>query len=219
MTSFPDRQASYEKLYHTLDVINDQEAERCFMVGAYYKRVGKVPSAEYYFGKLPQRWPNSPWAVKAKTELAQLAKMPRKPSVPSKIMTTPGALDPYYSAGPMGGMGGMGGGMGGMGGGMGGMGGMGGNDAARSPFKRQGLEAEACAPGGAGHVRIGITSQRISIIWLRPYDQAPVLLRPFSLRPVGGCGYSIRAPFDKNVKTVFVPIFKTQSFRRDLNTT
>ena len=35
---------------------------------------------------------------------------------------------------------------------------------------------------------------------------------------VGGCGYSIRAPFDKSVKTVFVPIFKTQSFRRDLNT-
>src|SRR4051794_2652120 len=33
-----------------------------------------------------------------------------------------------------------------------------------------------------------------------------------------GCGYSIRAPFDKSVRTVFVPIFKTQSFRRDLNT-
>ena len=35
---------------------------------------------------------------------------------------------------------------------------------------------------------------------------------------LGGCGYSIRAPFDKSVKTVFVPVFKTQSFRRDLNT-
>lgn len=33
-----------------------------------------------------------------------------------------------------------------------------------------------------------------------------------------GCGYTIRAPFDKSVRTVFVPIFKTQSFRRDLNT-
>lgn len=33
----------------------------------------------------------------------------------------------------------------------------------------------------------------------------------------GGCGYSLRAPFDKSVKTVFVPVFKTQSFRRDLN--
>jgi hypothetical protein len=33
----------------------------------------------------------------------------------------------------------------------------------------------------------------------------------------GGCGYSVRAPFDKSVKTVFVPVFKTQSFRRDVN--
>ncbi|MGO9601725.1 MAG: tetratricopeptide repeat protein [Isosphaeraceae bacterium] len=121
MATFPDRQASYEGLFHTLDVINAQEAERTFHVGAFYKRVGKVTSAEYYFGKIPQRWPNSPWAVKAKTELAQLAKMPRKPSIPSKIMASPGSNDPYYSAG--GGMGGMGGGMGGMGA-MGGMGGM-----------------------------------------------------------------------------------------------
>ncbi len=121
MSSFPDRQASYESLYHTLDLINDQEAERTYRIGEYYKRVGKVTSAEYYFGKIPQRWPSSPWAVKSKTELAQLAKMPRKPSVPSKIMTRPGSNDPFYS-----GMGGMGmGGMGGMGGmPMGGMGGM-----------------------------------------------------------------------------------------------
>src|SRR5262245_21072733 len=32
-----------------------------------------------------------------------------------------------------------------------------------------------------------------------------------------GCGYSIRAPYDKSVKTVFVQ-FKTRSFRRDVNT-
>ncbi len=129
MTSFPDH-ANYENLYHTLDLINDQEAERTFRIGEYYKRIGKVTSAEYYFGKLPQRWPSSHWSVQAKTELAQLAKLPRKPSVPSKIMTSPGSNDPYYSAGMggmglggMGGMGGMGGGMGGMGGGMpGGMG-------------------------------------------------------------------------------------------------
>ena len=63
----------------------------------YYKRVGKVASAEYYFGKIPQRWPNSPWAVKAKTELAQLAKMPRKPSKPSKIIIPPGSIDPFGS--------------------------------------------------------------------------------------------------------------------------
>jgi outer membrane protein assembly factor BamD (BamD/ComL family) len=118
MSSFPDRQAGYDDLYHTLDIINDQEAERTFKVGDYYRRTGKVASAEYYFGKIPQRWPNSPWSVKAKQELAQLAKQPRKPTQPSKIMMQPGATDPYYSAGPGGGMGGMG--MGGMG--MGGMG-------------------------------------------------------------------------------------------------
>ena len=55
----------------------------------------KVASAEYYFGKIPQRWPNSPWAVKAKVELAQLAKMPRTPSKPSKIMIPPGSTDPF----------------------------------------------------------------------------------------------------------------------------
>lgn len=116
MATFPDRQASYDNLYHTLDLINDAEAERCFDFASHYKRAGYVTSAEYYFGKIPQRWPNSPWAVKAKTELAQLAKMPRKASQPSKIMTSPGATDPYYSAGAgMGGMGGMGAGMGGMG--------------------------------------------------------------------------------------------------------
>lgn len=31
-----------------------------------------------------------------------------------------------------------------------------------------------------------------------------------------GCGYSFRAPYDKSVRTVFVPMFKTQSFTRDV---
>jgi outer membrane protein assembly factor BamD (BamD/ComL family) len=116
MSTFPDRQASFEKLYHTLDVINEAQAEKTFQDGMYYKRVGKVASAEFYFGKIPQRWPSSPWAVQAKAELAQLAKMPRQPSKPSKIIIPPGGTDPYFSAGPMGGLGGMGGmGMGGMG--------------------------------------------------------------------------------------------------------
>jgi hypothetical protein len=118
MQTFPERQASYEKLYHTLDLVNDAQSEKTFEDGMYYKRIGKVASAEFYLGKIPQRWPNSPWAVKAKTELAQLAKLPRKPSKPSKIIIPPGSTDPFFSAGPMGGMG-----MGGMG--MGGMGGMG----------------------------------------------------------------------------------------------
>jgi outer membrane protein assembly factor BamD (BamD/ComL family) len=123
MKTFPERQASFEKLYLTLDHINEAEAEKTFNVGMYYKRTKKVASAEYYLGKIPQRWPNSPWAVKAKTELAELAKMPRKPTKPSKIIIPPGATDPFMSAGPgggmMGGMGGMGGmGMPGMGMGM-----------------------------------------------------------------------------------------------------
>ena len=118
MQTFPERQASFEKLYHTLDVINEAQAEKTFTDGMYYKRIGKVASAEFYFGKIPQRWPNSPWAVKAKSELTQLAKLPRKPSKPTKIIIPPGGIN-----GGMGGMGGMGGGMGGMGGmGMGGMG-------------------------------------------------------------------------------------------------
>jgi outer membrane protein assembly factor BamD (BamD/ComL family) len=121
MGTFPERPAGFEKLYLTLDHINDAEAEKTFHIGMQYKRRNKVASAEYYFGKIPQRWPNSPWAVKAKSELAQLAKMPRTPSKPSRIIIPPGATDPFMSAGPMGGM------MGGMGGmmGMGGMGMMG----------------------------------------------------------------------------------------------
>jgi hypothetical protein len=34
---------------------------------------------------------------------------------------------------------------------------------------------------------------------------------------IAGCGYSIRAPYDRSVKTVFVPVFKTQSYRIGLN--
>jgi hypothetical protein len=120
MRTFPERQASYEKLYQTLDHINEAQAEKSFTDGMYYKRIGKVASAEYYLGKIPQRWPNSAWAAKAKIELASLAKMPRKPSKPSKIIIPPGSTDPFMSAGPMGGVPGMG--MGGMGMGMPGMG-------------------------------------------------------------------------------------------------
>jgi TolA-binding protein len=122
MQTFPEEQASFEKMYHTLDLINDAQAEKTFKDGMYYKRRGKVASAEFYLGKIPQRWPNSPWAVKAKTELAELAKLPRKPSKPTKIIIPPGFSDPFSSGG-MGGMGGMGMGPMGMGGmGMGGMG-------------------------------------------------------------------------------------------------
>jgi beta-lactamase regulating signal transducer with metallopeptidase domain len=53
---------------HVLDKINDAEAEKTFDEGIYYKRIGKAASAEFYFGKVLQRWPNSPWAVKAKEQ-------------------------------------------------------------------------------------------------------------------------------------------------------
>jgi TolA-binding protein len=123
MTMFPDRPAGNEGLFHTLDLINDQDAERTYVRAEYYRRAGYIASAEYYYGKVPQMWPKSPWAAKAKTQLASLAKAPRKRHDPSKIMTQPGTTDPFSS----GGMGGMGmPGMGGMGmPGMGGMGGMG----------------------------------------------------------------------------------------------
>jgi hypothetical protein len=32
-----------------------------------------------------------------------------------------------------------------------------------------------------------------------------------------GCGYSIRPPYEHRVRTVYVPVFKSVSFRRDLN--
>ena len=31
-----------------------------------------------------------------------------------------------------------------------------------------------------------------------------------------GCGYSVRAPFDKSVQTVYVPMFRSISFRREV---
>lgn len=113
MQRYPEQPAGNNQLYKTLDLINDAEAEKTFTTGAYYKKIGRIQAAELYFGKIPQRWPESPWAKKAKTELASLAKMPRTQSLPSRILTQPLATDPNYSAGS--GMGGMGGGGMGMG--------------------------------------------------------------------------------------------------------
>jgi outer membrane protein assembly factor BamD (BamD/ComL family) len=113
MATFPERQAATGgDLYHTLDLIADQQAERTYSVGRYYRRAGKVASAEYYFGMIPRRWPKSPWADKAKVQLAELAKLPRTESLPSKIFTQPGSGDPYsngVTAGNPNGFGGAGG--------------------------------------------------------------------------------------------------------------
>jgi hypothetical protein len=127
MATFPEQGFEREKLYHTLDLINDQDAERTFVIGDYYQRTGKVVSAEYYFAKIRQVWPKSPWATKAKTRLAVLAKMPHKQSTPSKINIGRFAGDPFSGSGGANSMNGPNGGMmNGMGmpGGMG-MGGMG----------------------------------------------------------------------------------------------
>ena len=32
-----------------------------------------------------------------------------------------------------------------------------------------------------------------------------------------GCGYSVRAPYAKEIKTVYIPVFRSISFRRDVN--
>jgi hypothetical protein len=36
------------------------------------------------------------------------------------------------------------------------------------------------------------------------------------LAPFGGCGYSVRAPYNYEVKTVYVPLFRSISFRREV---
>jgi hypothetical protein len=62
--------------HRALDKINDAEAEKTFTTARYYKRIGKVASAEFYFGKIAQRWPKSPWAAKAKAQQAQADSKP-----------------------------------------------------------------------------------------------------------------------------------------------
>lgn len=123
MATFPERQVNgdRDKLYETLDRIEDASAERAFATGQYYKRVGRITSAEYYYSLVNAKWPKSDWGKKAKVELAGLAKLPRKAAVPSKIMTQPGSSDSFgdglgTAGNPIGGMGGQAGGLGGAGG-------------------------------------------------------------------------------------------------------
>lgn len=33
----------------------------------------------------------------------------------------------------------------------------------------------------------------------------------------GGCGYTVRPPYDRSIRTVYVGVFKSQSFRKDVN--
>lgn len=92
---FAENPQVLQALYSTLDQIKEAEAERAYRRAAYYHKIGKYTSAEYMYGMVPRRWPKSPWAQKAKDGLAQIAKAPRIESAPSKIMTQPGAEDPF----------------------------------------------------------------------------------------------------------------------------
>jgi TolA-binding protein len=115
MALFPERQAQAgEKgsLEHTLDLINEQMAERAYQRGEHYLWTGKVASAEYCFGEIPVKWPKSPYAKRAKEQLAKIASMPRKETKASQIMALPGSTDPLtgsngVSSGSFGGPGGM----------------------------------------------------------------------------------------------------------------
>ena len=44
------------------------------------------------------------------------------------------------------------------------------------------------------------------------------LLRWVALALAGnaGCGYSVRAPYDMSIQTVYVPLFRSISFRREV---
>ncbi|MCY2932834.1 MAG: LPS assembly lipoprotein LptE [Planctomycetota bacterium] len=37
------------------------------------------------------------------------------------------------------------------------------------------------------------------------------------LSGISGCGYSVRPPYNREIQTVYVPIFRSLTFRRDLN--
>lgn len=65
-------------------------------------------------------------------------------------------------------------------------------------------------------------------------EHAPQLSEPCSLKALhrrsllaslgglalagfAGCGYSVRPPYNKEIRTVYIPIFRSLTFRRDLN--
>jgi outer membrane protein assembly factor BamD (BamD/ComL family) len=103
MTTFPQRdQATNDLLYKDLDLIADQQAAISYNRGEFFRRTGYPGGAEFYFGEVRARWPNSPWAEKAKVQMASLAKAPRKTIAPSKILSLPGAPDPNAMGNSMG---------------------------------------------------------------------------------------------------------------------
>jgi Lipopolysaccharide-assembly len=51
---------------------------------------------------------------------------------------------------------------------------------------------------------------------LRPLTAAVVASALVALAPAG-CGYSIRPPYDPSIRTVYVPVFRSYTFREDAN--
>ena len=93
---FPERNAeTRETLAQSSDLINDQNAEITFRRGEFYEQTGYPGAAEFCFGEVKARWPSSDWGKKASSKLDLIAKAPRKKVEPSRIMTLPGASDPY----------------------------------------------------------------------------------------------------------------------------
>ena len=97
-TLAPDQPEINAVLYRALDQIKDQEAQRAFLRGEYYMNIGKVTSAEYMFGSIARKWPQSPYVEPARQRLEILARMPRRESIPSRTMVAPGAEDPFAGA-------------------------------------------------------------------------------------------------------------------------
>jgi hypothetical protein len=56
----------------------------------------------------------------------------------------------------------------------------------------------------------------MGILRSRAATAAVVALALISIAPPG-CGYSVRPPYDTSIRTVYVPIFRSYTFREDVN--
>ncbi len=93
---FPERQASTgDSLYHKMDLIEDQAAERDYEQGLHYQSSGYATSAEFLYSGIIAKWPKSEWADKAKLRLVEVARMPRRKAAPSTIWNLSEGGNPY----------------------------------------------------------------------------------------------------------------------------
>ena len=93
---FPERSAEIRAaLSQSRDLITDENAEITYRRGLFYQQTGYPGAAEFCFGEVKARWPTSEWAKKSVAQLDLIAKAPRKKVEPSRIMSLPGASDPY----------------------------------------------------------------------------------------------------------------------------